>query len=435
MKNARLSAATALALAISLLVTACAGPRDTGATAPTAAAPKPAATTAPAAAAATTAPAAAAATTAPAAAAAKPAASSVPAVAPTTAAAAAPTTAAAAKDTAGASVGISMPTQTSERWISDGKNVADGLTKLGYKPDLQFANDDIPTQVSQIENMLTKGARALVIAAIDGTTLTDVLAKAKQNGVVVIAYDRLINGSPNVDYYTTFDNYQVGVQQATSLLTGLGLVDGSGKKVSGKGPFNVELFAGSPDDNNSGFFWNGAQDTLKPFMDDGSLKVPSGQTKFEQAAILRWQAPVAQKRMEDLLTSTYSTGTKLQGVLSPYDGLSIGIISALTSTGGYSRGDLPVVTGQDAEKGSVKSILAGEQYSTIFKDTRLLGQQAVKMVDAALKGQTPEVNDTKTYDNKVKIVPSYLLKSVIITKDNYKKELVDSGYYTESDLT
>jgi putative multiple sugar transport system substrate-binding protein len=337
-------------------------------------------------------------------------------------------------DAGGALVGISMPTQTSERWIADGRNVADSLTKLGYKADLQFANDDIPTQVAQIENMLTKGAKALVIAAIDGTTLTDVLAKAKQGNVKVVAYDRLINGTPNVDYYTTFDNYAVGVQQATSLLTGLGLVDATGATVSGKGPFNVELFAGSPDDNNSNFFWNGGMETLKPFMDAGTLKVPSGQTKFEQAAILRWQAPVAQKRMEDLLTSAYSSGTKLQGVLSPYDGLSIGIISALTSAGGYTRSNLPVVTGQDAEKGSVKSILAGEQYSTIFKDTRLLGAQAVKMVDTALKGQEPEVNDTKTYNNKVKVVPSYLLKSVIITKDNYKKELVDSGYYTEADL-
>ncbi|HEV7665084.1 MAG TPA: multiple monosaccharide ABC transporter substrate-binding protein [Chloroflexota bacterium] len=342
--------------------------------------------------------------------------------------------AASSTDATGALVGISMPTQTSERWIADGKNVSDSLTKLGYKADLQFANDDIPTQVAQIENMLTKGAKALVIAAIDGTTLTDVLAKAKQSNVKVIAYDRLINGTPNVDYYTTFDNYAVGVQQATSLLNGLGLVDASGAKVAGKGPFNVELFAGSPDDNNANFFWNGGMDTLKPFMDAGTLKVPSGQTKFEQAAILRWQAPVAQKRMEDLLTAAYSSGAKLQGVLSPYDGLSIGIISALTSAGGYSKSNLPVVTGQDAEKGSVKSILAGEQYSTIFKDTRLLGAQAVKMVDTSLKGQEPEINDTKTYNNKVKVVPSYLLKSVIITKDNYKKELIDSGYYTEADL-
>ena len=305
------------------------------------------------------------------------------------------------------------------------------LTKLGYKADLQYANDDIPTQVSQIENMLTKGAKALIIAAIDGTTLTDVLAKAKEQNVKVIAYDRLINGTPNVDFYTTFDNYTVGVQQATSLLTGLGLVDASGKKVDGKGPFNVELFAGSPDDNNANFFWTGAMDTLKPYLDAGTLKVPSGQTKFEQAAILRWQAPVAQKRMEDILTAAYSSGTKLNGVLSPYDGLSIGIISALTSTGGYAKGSLPIVTGQDAEKGSVKSIIAGEQYSTIFKDTRQLGAQAVKMVDALLKGQEPEVNDTKTYNNKVKVVPAYLLKSVIITKENYKKELIDSGYYTD----
>lgn len=331
-------------------------------------------------------------------------------------------------------VGISMPTQTSERWIADGGNVEKSLKGLGYKTDLQFANDDIPTQVSQIENMLTKGAKALIIAAIDGTTLTDVLAKAKEQNVKVIAYDRLINGTPNVDYYTTFDNYTVGVQQATSLLTGLGLVDGSGKAVTGKGPFNVELFAGSPDDNNANFFWTGAMDTLKPFMDAGTLKVPSGQTKFEQAAILRWQAPVAQKRMEDILTAAYSSGTKLNGVLSPYDGLSIGIISALTSTGGYSKGTLPVVTGQDAEKGSVKSIIAGEQYSTIFKDTRKLGEQAVKMVDAVLKGQEPETNDTKTYNNKVKVVPAFLLQSVIITKDNYKKELIDSGYYTEADV-
>ncbi|MEZ2388835.1 multiple monosaccharide ABC transporter substrate-binding protein [bacterium RCC_150] len=332
-------------------------------------------------------------------------------------------------------IGISMPTQTSERWIADGGNVEKSLKDLGYKTDLQFANDDIPTQVSQIENMLTKDAKALIIAAIDGTTLTDVLAKAKEQGVKVIAYDRLINGTPNVDYYTTFDNYTVGVQQATSLLTGLGLVDANGKKVDGKGPFNVELFAGSPDDNNAGFFWNGAMDTLKPYLDAGTLKVPSGQTKFDQAAILRWQAPVAQKRMEDLLTAAYSTGgTKLDGVLSPYDGLSIGIISALESTGGYAKGKLPIVTGQDAEKGSVKSIIGGEQYSTIFKDTRLLGAQAVKMVDALLKGQTPEVNDTKSYNNKVKVVPAFLLKSVVITKDNYQKELVDAGYYKESDL-
>ncbi|MDQ1121589.1 putative multiple sugar transport system substrate-binding protein [Microbacterium trichothecenolyticum] len=332
---------------------------------------------------------------------------------------------------AGGTIGVAMPTQQSERWIADGNNVKSQLEDLGYTVDLQYANDDIPTQVSQIENMITTGAKALIIASIDGTTLTDVLQQAKDANIPVIAYDRLINGTENVDYYTTFDNYKVGVQQATSLLTGLGVLDASGKETGATGPFNVELFAGSPDDNNATFFWNGAIDTLKPYMDKGVITVPSGQTEFGQAAILRWLPETAQKRMENILTVI--GGTKLDGVLSPYDGLSIGIISALTS-GGYSASDLPVITGQDAEVGSIKSIIAGEQYSTIFKDTRELAKQAVTMVDDIRKGEEVEVNDTETYDNGSKVVPSYLLQSTIVTKDNYKEILVDSGYYTEADL-
>ena len=333
--------------------------------------------------------------------------------------------------TEGAIVGVAMPTQQSERWIADGANVEAALEDLGYTVDLQFANDDIPTQVSQIENMIATGAEALIIASIDGTTLTSVLQRAADQGIPVIAYDRLINGTENVDYYTTFDNYQVGVQQATSLLTGLGVLDENGEETGETGPFNVELFAGSPDDNNALFFWNGAIDTLQPYLDSGVLTVPSGQLDFEQAAILRWLPETAQERMENILTVIGDT--RLDGVLSPYDGLSIGIISALTS-GGYSADDLPIITGQDAEVGSVKSIIAGEQYSTIFKDTRLLGEQAVEMVDAVLNGEEPEVNDTETYDNGEKIVPSYLLESTIVTADNYEEVLIDSGYYTEEEL-
>ena len=332
---------------------------------------------------------------------------------------------------AGGIIGVAMPTQQSERWIADGNNVKSQLEDLGYQVDLQYANDDIPTQVSQIENMITSGAKALIVASIDGTTLTDVLQQAADAKIPVIAYDRLINGTPNVDYYTTFDNYKVGVQQATSLLTGLGVLDASGKETGAAGPFNVELFAGSPDDNNATFFWKGAMDTLQPYMDKGVLAVPSGQTEFGQAAILRWLPETAQKRMENILTVI--GGTKLDGVLSPYDGLSIGIISALTS-GGYAANALPVITGQDAEVGSIKSIIAGEQYSTIFKDTRELAKQAVTMVDDIRKGETPEVNDDTTYDNGEKVVPSYLLESTIVTKDNYEKVLVDSGYYTADDL-
>uniref|UniRef100_UPI00351EF9B6 multiple monosaccharide ABC transporter substrate-binding protein n=1 Tax=Microcella sp. TaxID=1913979 RepID=UPI00351EF9B6 len=334
-------------------------------------------------------------------------------------------------DEAGGIVGVAMPTQQSERWIADGENVQSQLEELGYEVDLQFANDDIPTQVSQIENMISSGAEALIIASIDGTTLTDVLQQAADAGIPVIAYDRLINGSPNVDYYTTFDNFQVGVQQATSLLIGMGVFDENGERTDAAGPFNVELFAGSPDDNNAGFFFNGAMSVIQPLIDDGTLVVPSGQTAFEQVAILRWLPETAQERMENILTIIGDT--QIDGVLSPYDGLSIGIISALTS-GGYSTDALPVITGQDAEVGSMKSIIAGEQYSTIFKDTRLLAEQAVSMVDALLSGEEPEVNDTETYDNGEKIVPSYLLESTIVTVDNYEEVLFDSGYYTAEDL-
>ena len=333
----------------------------------------------------------------------------------------------------GALVGVAMPTKTSTRWIHDGDAVKAGLEKLGYKVDLEYADDDIPTQVQQISNMLTKGAKVLVIASVDGTALSSQLDEAASKGVKVIAYDRLINGSKHVDYYTTFDNYKVGVQQATSLLEGLGVLDKNGKDTGAKGPFNIEVFAGSPDDNNATFFFNGAMATLKPYLDKGVLKVGSGQTGFTQVATQGWQADVAKKRMQDLIASTYSNGKKVDGVLSPYDGLSIGIISALTGAG-YSTAKLPIVTGQDAEIPSVKSIIAGQQYSTIYKDTRKLAGEAVTMTDDLLNGKTPAVNDTKSYDNKTKIVPTFLFEPVVVTKDDYKQALIDTGYYTASDL-
>jgi putative multiple sugar transport system substrate-binding protein len=336
---------------------------------------------------------------------------------------------------AGGLVGITMPTKSSERWIHDGDNVKAGLEKLGYTVDLQYAENDIPTQVNQIENQITKGAKLLIIASIDGTAITTQLQEAADKKIPVIAYDRLIRKSPNVDYYAAFDNYKVGVQQATSLLIGLGLKKVDGSEGAAKGPFNIEVFAGSPDDNNATFFFNGAMDTLKPYIGKGVLVVKSGQTDFKTVAILRWDPATAQKRMEDLLTKTYSGGTKVQGVLSPYDGLSIGILSALKSNGyGTSGQPYPVVTGQDAELASVKSIIGGEQYSTIFKDTRELAKVTVQMADAVLKGGKPEINNDKDYDNGVKVVPSYLLPPVIVDKSNYQKELVDTGYYTAAQL-
>jgi putative multiple sugar transport system substrate-binding protein len=323
-------------------------------------------------------------------------------------------------------IGVAMPTKSSERWIADGNNIKKQLQKAGYKVDLQYAEDDIPTQVNQVENMVTKGEKMLVIAAIDGKALGDILKTAKDSKIPVISYDRLIRDSNAVDYYATFDNEKVGELQAQSLVDGL--------KATGSGPYNVELFAGSPDDNNATFFWNGAMKVLQPMIDAGDIKIVSGQTKFEQAAILRWDPATAQKRMEDILTKSYTQDT-VDGVLSPYDGLSLGIIAALKANG-YGGGGklLPVVTGQDAEVQSVKSIMAGEQYSTIFKDTRELAKVTVAMVKAIGAGKKPEVNDTTTYDNGVKVVPSYLLDPVPVNKANVQSALVDTGYYTQAEL-
>jgi putative multiple sugar transport system substrate-binding protein len=320
-------------------------------------------------------------------------------------------------------VGIAMPTKTSARWIADGDNIVKVLQAQGYKTDLQYADDDIPNQLAQVENMITKKEKVLVIAAIDGTTLSDALQKAADAGIKIIAYDRLIVGSPNVDYYATFDNFKVGVLQASSIVHGLGLDAGK------SGPFNIELFGGSPDDNNAFFFYDGAMSVLQPLIDSGKLVVQSKQMGMDKVGTLRWKAEVAQSRMDNLLSAFY-TKKRVDAVLSPYDGLSIGIISALKGVGYGSAGQpMPIISGQDSEVPSIKSIIAHEQYSSIFKDTRDLAKVTANMVSAVMSGTTPEINDTKTYNNKVKIVPSYLLTPVVVDESNWKKTLVDSGYY------
>lgn len=326
------------------------------------------------------------------------------------------------------SIGIAMPTKSSARWISDGNSMVEQFTAAGYETDLQYAEDDIPNQLAQIENMITKGVDVLVIAAIDGTTLSNALENAAASGIKVIAYDRLIRESANVDYYATFDNFKVGVQQANSLVKGLKERFGDVK------PWNVELFGGSPDDNNAFFFYNGAMSVLQPMIDAGDIAIPSGQMGMDVVGTLRWDGAVAQARMDNLLSANY-TDKRVNGVLSPYDGLSIGILSSLKGVG-YGSGDLkmPIVTGQDCEIPSIKSIIAGEQYSSIFKDTRQLAAVTVKMVDAIMSGGQPEINDTTTYDNGVKVVPSYLLESQPVDKSNYEEVLVGSGYYTADQL-
>ncbi|MCM3264222.1 sugar-binding protein [Streptomyces thermoviolaceus] len=330
-------------------------------------------------------------------------------------------------DVKGATIGVAMPTKSSERWIADGDYVVKNLQAKGYKAKLVYGEDDPDTQVSQIENLITQGVKGLIIAAIDNKSLNNVLQEAKDANIPVISYDRLILGTENVDYYASFDNEKVGRLQASYIVDKLGLKEG-------KGPFNIELFAGSNDDNNTRYFFNGAMSVLKPYLDSKKLVVRSGQTQLNQVTTLRWDGATAQRRMDDILTSTYKNA-RVDAVLSPYDGISIGVLSALKSDG-YGTADkpLPVITGQDAELASVKSIIAGEQTQTVYKDTRKLAQVAATMVDDLLHDKKPEVNDTKTYDNGVKVVPAYLLQPVSVDKTNYDEVLVKGGYYTEAQL-
>ncbi len=324
-------------------------------------------------------------------------------------------------------IGVAMPTKTSERWIKDGSYMKEQLEAAGYKVNLQYANDDIPTQVTQVNDMVTKKNQILVVASIDGTALKGALSEAKDAGIPVIAYDRLLRDTDAVDYYATFDNLKVGNLQAESLLAGL---EASGAPK----PWNVELFAGSPDDNNATFFFNGAMEVLQPKIDDGTIKIPSGEVAFNKVATLRWDPATAKKRMENVLTKSYST-VDVNGVLSPYDGLSRGIIAALKGSGYGSGGKtLPVVTGQDAELESVKSILAGEQYSTVFKNTGDLAKATVAMIQEIAEKKTVTVNDTESYDNGVKKVPTQLLDPVAVDKANAKQVLLDAKYYTEAQL-
>ncbi|NHN56761.1 sugar ABC transporter substrate-binding protein [Calidifontibacter sp. DB0510] len=326
-------------------------------------------------------------------------------------------------------IGISMPTKSLERWNRDGANLVQKLKSMGYtKTSLQYADNKTEQQSSQIQNMINQGAKILVIAAVDGTALTPVLQTAANKGVKVIAYDRLINGSKNVDYYATFDNYKVGQLQGNFI-----------KSKIGSTKVNLEAFAGSPDDNNAKFFFSGAWDVLNPLIKSGQITVPSKKAPatndgWKSIGIQGWTSDAAQSEMQNRLNSFYGGGKKVNVVLSPNDSLALGIAQALAAAGYKPGASYPVLTGQDADLANVKNIIAGKQSMTVWKDTRALGNEVAKMVDQIATGAKVDVNDEKTYNNGIKVVPTYLLAPVVVTKDDIKAKLVDSGFYQASEL-
>ena len=321
-------------------------------------------------------------------------------------------------------VGVSMPTKDLQRWNQDGDNMKKELEAAGYEVDLQYANNDVATQLSQVENMINSGCKVLVIAAIEGSSLGTALDKAEAKNIPVIAYDRLLMDNAGVDYYATFDNYMVGTIQGTYVKDTLDLDNAAG-------PFNIEFTAGDPGDNNAGFFFNGAYDVLKPYIESGKLNVVSGQNKFEDVATPSWKTETAQARAENILSSYYADGTNVDVWLCSNDSTALGVENALATN---YNGKYPIITGQDCDISNVKNMLAGKQSMSVFKDTRTLASQVVKMVTQILKGETVDVNDKETYDNGKKVVPSYLCSPVFADANNYKTILIDSGYYKEADL-
>ena len=324
----------------------------------------------------------------------------------------------------GTKVGVSMPTKDLQRWNQDGTNMEAQLKDAGYEVDLQYASNDVQTQVSQVETMISNGANVLVIAAIEGSSMGEALDMAKEAGIPVIAYDRLLMNSDAVSYYATFDNYMVGTKQGEYVKSVLDLDNADG-------PFNIEFTAGDPGDNNAGYFFNGAYDVLKPYIESGKLNVVSGQKTFDEVATPLWATETAQTRAENILGSNYADGTKLDVWLCSNDSTAMGVENALEAN--YT-GEWPIITGQDCDIANVKNMLAGKQSMSIFKDTRTLASQVVKMVGQILKGETVDVNDTETYDNGSLVVPSYLCEPVFADINNYKELLIDSGYYTEDQL-
>ena len=336
----------------------------------------------------------------------------------------------------GGLVGVSMPTKSLQRWIQDGDNMKSQLEAAGYTVDLQYAGDnDIPTQVNQIENMINNGCKVIVVASIDGTALGTVMDQAKEKNIPVIAYDRLIMNTDGVTYYATFDNWLVGVTQGKFIEEKLDLKNA---KANGK-TYNIEYITGDPGDNNINFFFDGAMSVLEGYVADGVLVTPSGQVAtgdsksgYDKAAVAttNWATDAAQSRFENIL-STYYADKNLDAILASNDSTALGCINALTSS---YKGTWPVITGQDADKPNVPHIVDGSQGMAVFKDTRALASSVVKMVDAIMKGTTPEINDESTYNNGVKVVPSFLCEPVACTADNYKELLIDSGYYTLADI-
>lgn len=331
------------------------------------------------------------------------------------------------KDPSSISVGISMPEQQLERWKKDGSNLKQILEKRGYKVVLQYADGKVDQQTSQIQNMANQGADIVVIASLDGVATGAAAETAKDNGATVIAYDRMIMNTDAVDYYTSFDNTKIGEMQGEYIVKKLGLDQGK------KGPFNVELMSGSPDDNNAKYYFEGSWSKLGQYFESGVLqsrsgKVPKSVDDWQTIGIQNWDRQKAQAEMENRINSFYGDGERLDAVLASNDALALGTVNAVESAGWDYY---PIITGQDAEKANVQAIVQGRQTMSVYKDFRKLADITAGIIDDVVAGKTPKTQET--YPNGNKDVPSIMAVPEAVDKDNVKSLLVDSGYISAED--
>ena len=322
-------------------------------------------------------------------------------------------------------VAVSLPVKFPERWIIDGNELERNLIEKGYNVNLEYASENKSRQINFLNKAIDDGAKCLIIAPVEASSLGEVCERAKSKGIPVISYDRFIMDTEAVDYYITFDNTKVGELMGRFIEDKLNLVHSPDTVF-------MEIFAGAPEDNNASMVYNGYMSILSPYIKNGRIRIISDEDKFSEVATPKWAPELAEKRMDRLLKEYYQRGQRLDAVVCPNDLLANAVISSLANSG-YKQ-HYPIITGQDADKVAIINILNDKQGATVFKDTRILAKKAVEMVDAVLKGEKPEINDEKTYNNNKKIVPSFLIEPVLVTKNNVQEVIVDSGYYTKVDI-
>lgn len=319
-------------------------------------------------------------------------------------------------------IGISFPSDTANGWKMSGRELKDRFTELGYDVVLQYADRDTEKQVNQIDDMISEGCNLLIIDPVEREkSLTDVLKKASSAGIPVISFDVLIMNSDAVSYYVTFDMYQKGYLQGK-------FIENAYNLTNYQGTLYMEITTGDADDSSAQSIYEGAMSVLKKYIDNGTIVVLSGETDFYDVATPWWSEEEAKERALRIINENYVYGNVIDIWLCSNDSVARGVSEALSSD---YPGPYPTVTGMDCDEQNVVNLITGKQAMSAFSSPVTIVDRTVKMADEILNGKSVEVNNTGDYYNNVRIVPTYICDSIIVTSDNYGEVLIESGYYKE----